>query len=87
MRTPNHALPSLAIIAAILGLIVLVFAWVGGWLSPGRISGSAVVNGLQAANSKLYTGFRRAHAKGVCVRAILRRTAMARRFLARHYSQ
>jgi catalase len=57
----------LALIAAILGAAVLVFAWVAGFLSPGRISGGKVADVLEAANGKVYPGFRRAHAKGLCV--------------------
>ncbi|WP_404711868.1 catalase family peroxidase [Sphingomonas sp. MMS24-J13] len=60
-------LPRLAIIALILGLVVLVFAWVGGFLTPGRISGGRIANTLEAANGKVFPGFRRAHAKGLCV--------------------
>lgn len=67
MAAPIRIVPRLALIAAILAALALVFAWVGGWLSPRRISGAAVANVLQQANGKVYPGFRRAHAKGLCV--------------------
>jgi catalase len=64
---PSPTLPRFALIAAILAIVVALFAWVGGFLTPGRISGGAVADSLQAANGKVYPGFRRAHAKGLCV--------------------
>ncbi|WP_242146713.1 catalase family peroxidase [Sphingomonas sp. BAUL-RG-20F-R05-02] len=67
MPTSGQTIARLGIIAAILGAAVLVFAWVAGFLSPERISGSAVADVLQAATGKVYPGFRRAHAKGLCV--------------------
>ncbi|QJU58765.1 catalase family peroxidase [Sphingomonas sp. AP4-R1] len=67
MPLPKHALPRLAVIGVVLAAIVLLFAWVGGFLSPARISGGKVADALQAANGKVFPGFRRAHAKGLCV--------------------
>jgi catalase len=56
-----------ALIAVILAGVVALFAWVGGFLTPARISGAAVADRLEAANGQVYRGFRRAHAKGLCV--------------------
>jgi catalase len=67
MPSSGRTIARLGVIAAILGVAVLVFAWVAGFLSPARISGGAVADVLQAANDKVYSGFRRAHAKGLCV--------------------
>ncbi|UAK26262.1 catalase family peroxidase [Sphingomonas nostoxanthinifaciens] len=67
MPSPTPRLPRMALIAAILALVILVFAWVGGFLSPGRVGGGGLADALQAANGKVYPGFRRAHAKGLCV--------------------
>ncbi|MDO6416390.1 catalase family peroxidase [Sphingomonas sp. BIUV-7] len=67
MAVPIRILPRLALIAALLAALALIFAWVGGWIGRGRISGAAVADVLQAANGKVYPGFRRAHAKGLCV--------------------
>ncbi|MEO6170292.1 MAG: catalase family peroxidase [Lysobacter sp.] len=60
-------LPALAAIAAIIGAVVLLFAWVGGWLAPGRLTPQAMADAIQTANGNVYPGYRRAHAKGVCV--------------------
>lgn len=53
-----------------IGAIVLAsgaaFAYVGGWLDPQRLTPDRVVNALEA-NSGIHEGFRRNHAKGVCV--------------------
>jgi len=55
---------------AAIGAIVLVsgtaFAYVGGWLDPQRLTPDRIVNALEA-NSGVHEGFRRNHAKGVCV--------------------
>jgi catalase len=42
------------------------FAYVGGWLSPDRLTQSRMMAAFEAANGA-HTGFRRNHAKGVCV--------------------
>ena len=53
-----------------IGAIVLcsgaAFAYVGGWLDPGRLTPDRVVDALET-NSGVHAGFRRNHAKGVCV--------------------
>ena len=67
MPTPSSAVPRFALIGAILALVVLLFAWVGGYLSPQRISGDTLADTLQRATGKVFPGYRRAHAKGVCV--------------------
>jgi catalase len=67
MFMPPFNLPRAALIATILAVVVLIFAWVGGFLTPARISGAGLADSLQAANGKVFSGFRRAHAKGLCV--------------------
>ncbi|MBO1111366.1 catalase family peroxidase [Bordetella petrii] len=53
-----------------IGAIVLgsgaAFAYVGGWLDPQRLTPDRVVDVLEA-NSGVHAGYRRNHAKGVCV--------------------
>jgi catalase len=53
-----------------IGAVVLfsgaAFAYVGGWLDPQRLTPARVVDALEA-NSGVHAGFRRNHAKGVCV--------------------
>ncbi|MBN3789879.1 catalase family peroxidase [Burkholderia sp. Ac-20353] len=55
--------------AAIGGAVVGVaaaFGYVGGWLAPGRLTPDRLVDALQA-NGGMHAGYRRNHAKGVCV--------------------
>ena len=53
-----------------IGAIVLAsgaaFAYVGGWLDPQRLTPDRIVDALET-NSGVHPGFRRNHAKGVCV--------------------
>ncbi len=55
---------------AAIGAVVLAlgggFAYVGGWLSPTRLSATRIINQFQA-DAGQHAGFRRNHAKGVCV--------------------
>jgi catalase len=66
-RPPGNSAPALALIALICTLAAALFAWVAGWLPPHRISGAAMVNALQYNAGRINAGFRRAHAKGICV--------------------
>lgn len=67
MPKPASVIPRIALIGAILVLVMVSFAWVGGSLSPGRISGDAMVDTLQHATGQVFPGYRRAHSKGACV--------------------
>ena len=53
-------------IAAVLLLVLLAFGYVGGWLTPHRLTAQRMVNQLQT-NAGVFPGYRRNHAKGVCV--------------------
>ncbi len=53
------------LIAALVGACAAAFAYVAGWLSPGRLSADRIVDALEAHDGK-HPGFRRAHAKGLC---------------------
>jgi catalase len=55
-----------AIIAGAVALAGAAFAYVGGWLSPHRLTPERLVDQLQH-NGGLHPGYRRNHAKGVCV--------------------
>ena len=50
------------VIAGIAGL----FAYAGGWLTPHKLSPASIINRFEQVNG-LHPGFRRNHAKGVCV--------------------
>ena len=62
--------PRTAARMAILGALVLCvvgsFAYVGGWLSPGLLTPGRFADGFQEVFG-VHPGFRRNHAKGVCV--------------------
>lgn len=55
-----------ALIGAIVLLLVAGFAWAAGWIGPKRINGGDVTRALDANGGK-HPGYRRAHAKGLCL--------------------
>jgi catalase len=56
----------LAAIGVILLAVTAGFAFAAGWLSPDRLSPRDIVDSLQIHDG-LHPGFRRAHAKGLCI--------------------
>ena len=56
----------LAIIGVVVALVAIAFAWAGGWFSPGRLDQSRMIDTFEAVNGP-HPGFRRNHAKGVCL--------------------
>jgi catalase len=60
------ALFRLASIGVVLIALVAAFAFVAGWFSPDRLNASQIVDALQIHDG-LHPGFRRAHAKGICI--------------------
>lgn len=52
-------------IAAVVGGLAGAFAWTAGWLTPARVTAPRLVDTIE--NGKPFAGFRRAHARGVCV--------------------
>jgi len=61
----NRPLRWVAIGGAV-AVVVLAFGYAGGWLAPTRLTPKKVVDALQA-NSGEHAGYRRNHAKGICV--------------------
>ena len=55
-----------AAIGAVLAGIVGLFLYAGGWLTPHRLSPASMINRFEQVNG-LHPGFRRNHAKGVCI--------------------
>ncbi len=55
-----------SVLVATVAGIAAAFGYVGGWLDPGRLTPRRIVDTLQA-NAGLHPGYRRNHAKGVCV--------------------
>jgi catalase len=62
----KSALARLATIGVVLLAIVVCFAYVGGWFSPARLSQARLIDRFQQVNG-IHSGFRRNHAKGVCI--------------------
>jgi catalase len=60
------SLVKLVIVAAIVGIVALLFVWAGGWFSPGRLTQDRFIDTFQDVNG-VHPGFRRNHAKGVCL--------------------
>jgi len=56
----------LAAIGAVVAALAGGFAYVAGWLTPHRLTTRAIIDQFQR-NAGLHEGFRRNHAKGVCV--------------------
>lgn len=63
---PNRHLGSWTLIAAVVALTLGAFGYVGGWLTPQRLTPEKLVDQLQH-NAGTFAGYRRNHAKGVCV--------------------
>lgn len=55
------------LIAVVLAAATGAFAYTGGFFSPHRISADRLVDAIEASGGGAHEGFRRAHAKGICV--------------------
>jgi catalase len=62
----RSGLARLGFIGIVVLAVVASFAYVAGWLSPGRLTQARMIDGFQQANG-VHPGFRRNHAKGVCI--------------------
>lgn len=60
------ALVRLAAIGAVLAVAAGAFAYVGGWLTPRRLTPPRMIDAFERVNGP-HPGFRRNHAKGVCL--------------------
>jgi catalase len=54
-------------IAVVLAAAICAFAYTGGFFSPHRISANRLVDAIEASGGGAHEGFRRAHAKGICM--------------------
>jgi catalase len=52
-------------IGAIVAGVAALFAWTGGWFSPGTLTPARIIDTFQQADGD-HPGFRRNHSKGVC---------------------
>src|SRR5215472_13964112 len=76
LETPVESLPPhlglgatllrLTLIGLALAAIAGTFAYLGGWFSPNELTPARFADGFEQADG-LHPGFRRNHAKGVCV--------------------
>src|SRR5882672_3776792 len=66
MRPIRPILLRLAAIGGVLLLLSAAFAMAAGWLPPHRLGPDAIVDALEAHDGR-HPGFRRAHAKGLCI--------------------
>ena len=64
--TPIALLLRLGAIGIVLLIVAAGFAYTGGWLSPGRLTPGRFADEFQRVNGA-YPGFRRNHAKGLCL--------------------
>jgi catalase len=64
--TVAQTLSRLALIGVALLAVIAAFAYAGGWLSPARLTQTKMVAAIQAGIGD-HPGFRRAHAKGMCI--------------------
>ncbi|WP_043201761.1 catalase family peroxidase [Paraburkholderia acidipaludis] len=65
-RAPICVPCRLAAIAAVVAGAAGAFAWTAGWLTPHRVNAPRFVNTFET-NYGIHPGFRRNHAKGLCV--------------------
>lgn len=56
----------LALVGIIPLFLILLFLWAGGWLTPERLTSDKLVTVLQQSGG-VHQGYRRNHAKGMCV--------------------
>ncbi len=63
----GSALARLAAIAAVLLAVAGCFAYAAGWLSPNRLTQATFIDRFEAVSGGVHAGFRRNHAKGVCI--------------------
>lgn len=81
MRDPSSNTPSRqgwrwVVIGAAVATPLWLFAYIGGWLTPHRLTPQRIVDALQN-NSGVHPGYRRNHAKGVCVAGYFESSGMA----------
>src|SRR5580698_5067375 len=65
----RSAFVSLLVIAVVVGLCAVAFAYTAGWLSPGRLTPNKVVDAFAPPGGPAL-GHRRNHVKGICFTGI-----------------
>lgn len=64
--SPARRVGAWALIAAAVAAAAVAFGYVGGWLAPRRLTPAKLIDQFQH-NAGTFAGYRRNHAKGVCV--------------------
>jgi catalase len=64
--TPAATVARLAVIGVLVLIVAVAFASVGGWFSPHRLTQDRMMQAFEELNGP-HPGFRRNHAKGMCV--------------------
>ena len=65
-HAPLRRFGAWSLIVGTVAVAAVAFGYVGGWLAPHRLTPEKLVNQLQD-NAGTFSGYRRNHAKGVCV--------------------
>ncbi|MPV68741.1 catalase family peroxidase [Burkholderia sp. BE17] len=65
-REPGRGWWRWAVIGGTVAGVAVAFGYAGGWFAPARLTPQRLVDALQT-NSGIHPGYRRNHAKGVCV--------------------
>lgn len=69
---------TVAAIGIVLAATAGGFAYVGGFLTPNRLGADRIADALEATGGGAHEGFRRAHAKGICIAGTFTASAAAR---------
>ena len=64
--TTGQILTLLAAIAVVPLIVITLFLWAGGWLTPEKLTSDKLITVLQKSGGE-HPGYRRNHAKGVCI--------------------
>jgi catalase len=64
--SPTNLILRLMAIGLLFAVIVGLFAYTAGWLTPGTLTPERIIQRFQTLNG-VHSGFRRNHAKGVCI--------------------
>ena len=67
------------LIACTVAIVAIAFGYVGGWLAPHRLTPKRIIDQFQK-NAGVYPGYRRNHAKGVCVAGYFQSSGQAAPF-------
>jgi catalase len=67
LPTGSNTLARSAGVGVVILGVVAAFLYLGGWLSPHKLTPAKFVDGFESDNG-VHSGFRRNHAKGVCVK-------------------